>query len=94
MPGGDRMGSGSSSSGSTSSGSGAPAMPDNSSGGKVTDKIQANAVNYVSEVSYATNLTVVGEMIGVGILLTLVSSLAAVLFIMRYEPLKILSNRD
>ena len=50
--------------------------------------------NYISEVDSAMNLTVVLQMIGIGLLLTLVASAASVLFIMRYDPLKILSNRD
>ena len=53
-----------------------------------------NTGNYITQVSYSTNLNVIGQLILVGIALTLISSLAAVLFIMRYEPLKILSNRD
>ena len=54
----------------------------------------SDTTEYISKVSYSTNLTVILQLIGVGIALTLISSLAAVLFIMRYEPLKILSNRD
>lgn len=50
--------------------------------------------SYVASVTSATNMTVVVQMIGVGLLLTVISGLAAVTFIMRYEPLKILSNRD
>ncbi|MBO4468685.1 MAG: ABC transporter permease, partial [Clostridia bacterium] len=50
--------------------------------------------NYIASVKSATNVTVIFEMIGVGIILTLISSLAAMLFVMRYEPLKILNNRD
>ena len=34
------------------------------------------------------------KMLGVGLLLTLVASMASVSFIMRYDPLKILANRD
>ena len=52
------------------------------------------AANYITEVDSAMNLTVVFQMIGVGLLLTLVASAASVLFIMRYDPLKILANRD
>lgn len=52
------------------------------------------ARNYITEVNSAMNLTVVFQMLGVGLLLTLVASLASVLFIMRYDPLKILANRD
>ena len=32
--------------------------------------------------------------LGIGLLLTLVASMVSVLFIMRYDPLKILANRD
>ncbi len=52
------------------------------------------AVDYVAEVNSAMNFTVVLQMLGVGLLLTLVASAASVLFIMRYDPLKILANRD
>ncbi len=53
-------------------------------GGKMT--------NYVTEVSSATDFTVVLQLLGIGLGLTLLSSLAAVSSIMRYEPLKILSK--
>ncbi len=53
-----------------------------------------SAENYITEVNSAMNLTVVFQMLGVGLILTLVASLASVLFIMRYDPLKILANRD
>ena len=52
------------------------------------------AADYVTEIDSAMNLTVVFQMIGVGLLLTLAASAASVLFIMRYDPLKILANRD
>ena len=52
------------------------------------------AADYITEVNSAMNLTVVIQMIGVGLLLTLIASAASVLFIMRYDPLKILANRD
>ena len=52
------------------------------------------AANYITQVDSAMNLTVVVQMIGVGLLLTLIASAASVLFIMRYDPLKILANRD
>ena len=52
------------------------------------------AADYITEVNSAMNLTVVLQMIGVGLLLTLIASAASVLFIMRYDPLKILANRD
>ncbi len=33
-------------------------------------------------------------MLGIGVLLTLISGMVSILFVMRYEPLKILANRD
>ena len=50
--------------------------------------------NYVTEISSAMNFTVVLQMLGIAILLVLVSGMVAVMFVMRYEPLKILANRD
>ena len=52
------------------------------------------AADYITEVDSAMNLTVVFQMIGVGILLTIIAGAASVLFIMRYDPLRILANRD
>lgn len=49
---------------------------------------------YVTEISSAMNLTVVFQMLAIGILLTLVAGTVSMLFVMRYEPLKILANRD
>ena len=70
-------------------------LPDDIGGGKnpFGDMFEG-AANYITEVDSAMNLTVVFQMIGVGLLLTLVTSAVAVLFIMRYDPLKILANRD
>lgn len=53
-----------------------------------------NASNYISEINSAMNLTVVLQMFLIAVGLTLVAGGASVLFIMRYEPLKILANRD
>jgi len=70
-------------------------VPDNIGGGNNPfENMFGGAVDYVTEVNSAMNLTVVFQMLGVGLLLTLVASLASVLFIMRYDPLKILANRD
>ncbi len=52
------------------------------------------AADYVSEIDSAMNLTVVLQMLGIAILLTLAAGATSILFVMRYEPLKILSNRD
>lgn len=54
----------------------------------------AQNINYLSTINAVTNLRVVGELMGIGILLTILSSCAAATFVMRYEPLKILSNRS
>lgn len=51
-------------------------------------------VDYVDSVSSATNMTVVLQLVLVGLLLTVLSSAAAMITIMRYEPLKILSDRS
>ncbi len=53
-----------------------------------------NMTNYVTEVNSAMNLIVVLELLGIGLLLTLIAGGVSVLFVMRYDPLKILANRD
>lgn len=63
-------------------------------GNNIFGNLFGEASDYVSQVDSAMNLTVVWQMIGVGLLLTLIASAASVLFIMRYDPLKILANRD
>lgn len=69
-------------------------MPSDLSGGNPFENMFGSAADYITEVNSAMNLTVVLQMLGVGLLLTLVASMASVLFIMRYDPLKILANRD
>ena len=69
-------------------------MPDIGGGNNPISNMIGGAANYITEVDSAMNLNVVFQMIGVGLLLTIVSSAASVLFIMRYDPLKILANRD
>lgn len=72
-----------------------PDIPDNTGGrNNPFGNIFGSAANYITEVDSAMNLTVVFQMIGVGLFLTLVASAASILFIMRYDPLKILANRD
>lgn len=53
-----------------------------------------NISNYVTEINSAMNFTVVWQMLLIAVALTLVSGLASMLFVMRYEPLRILANRD
>ena len=50
--------------------------------------------NYLSEIDSAINITVILQLMGIAVLLTILSSAVATGFVMRYEPLKILSNRD
>ena len=69
-------------------------FPGNLGGNNPFGDMLNGAADYITEVDSAMNLTVVFQMIGVGLLLTLVASAASVLFIMRYDPLKILANRD
>ncbi|MBE6787713.1 MAG: ABC transporter permease [Ruminococcaceae bacterium] len=73
----------------------APTPPDkpNNFSGKM-DKMIGGAVDYITEVDSAMNLTVVFQMLLIGLGLTLVASGISVLFVMRYDPLKILANRD
>ncbi|HOU09219.1 MAG TPA: ABC transporter permease [Clostridiales bacterium] len=54
---------------------------------------RGRVVDYVSSVNASADMVVVAELMGIGVLLTILSSLAALVFILRYEPLKILSNR-
>lgn len=55
---------------------------------------QSGPVAYITSVSSATDLVVILELVGVGLVLTIISSLAAMITIMRYEPLQILSSRS
>lgn len=76
-------------------------IPSGSSGGGFGGKMSnffsnmgSNVTDYVTEIDSATNLTVVVQLMGVGILLTLVSSLFAIIVVLRYDPLKIMANRE
>lgn len=77
-------------------------VPDNAGGfggfgGKMGDffgNMGNSMTEYVTEIDSATNLTVVMQLMGVGILLTLISSLFAIIFVLRYDPLKIMANRE
>lgn len=69
--------------------------PEDSKGGMLNNIMGISNENaYVTEVSSAMNLTVLLQMIGICILLTIISGAVSILFVMRYEPLKILANRD
>ncbi len=79
-------------------------IPDNMQGGKQPDnlsignknisELKTQAVEYISEVSSATDFSVLLKLLGIGVALALAAGAASVIFIMRYDPLKILANRD
>lgn len=71
-----------------------PDIPSDIGGKGPFGNMLGGAADYISEVNSAMDLSVVLKMLGVGLLLTLIASAASVLFIMRYDPLKILANRD
>lgn len=50
-------------------------------------------VDYIDAINAVVNFSVLIQLIGIGILITLISSAAGVIFVLRYEPLKILSER-
>lgn len=52
------------------------------------------ATEYVTEINSAMNITVVLQLLAIAVLLTLIAGAASMLFIMSYDPLKILANRD
>ena len=74
-------------------GSGMPTPPGGGFGQMMGD-FGGKVNNYVASITSATDLNVILQMVLVGMGLTLISSAAAVTFVMRYEPLKILNNRD
>lgn len=68
-----------------------PEMPDNN---RFADIFGERMGSYITEVNSAMNFTVVLQMLGIAVLLTLAAGAVSMLFVMRYEPLKILANRD
>jgi len=59
----------------------------------VQGNFRAAVTDYVDTIEANTDLTVIGQMFAIGLALTLISSLAGIVFVMRYEPLKILAER-
>lgn len=51
-------------------------------------------ITYISSITQATDTTVLLQLLALGIALALAAGAGSVIFIMRYDPLKILSNRD
>lgn len=54
---------------------------------------QNSTVSYIDQIHAAINAKVLFQLFGIGLLLTLLSGCVAVVFIARYSPLKILSER-
>lgn len=77
----------------------APEIPNNTQGGFSNSNNPFNGFmgagqEYITEISSATDFTVILQMLGIAVILTIIAGAASMLFIMRYEPLRILSNRD
>ena len=99
MPGGDASGDVSDIPSGDSDTSDIPSdVPSNNGGGKgmgdFFNKMGTGVADYVTEIDSATNVTVLIQLMGVGILLTLISSMFAIIFVLRYDPLKIMANRE
>ena len=56
-------------------------------------KTSKSTVEYIDSINASVDINVIGELLGIGIILTICSSSVATIYILRYEPLKILSNR-
>lgn len=84
--------SGDSGSASADSSNGSSGQPDNAPGGMHGGFSQA--VDYVSTIDATVNLKVVGQLVLIGLGLTLISALVGIIFVMRYEPLQILADRS
>ena len=62
-------------------------------GGNASQGNNANNVDYVVELNTTTDFTVLLSLMGIALLLTLVASSVGMISVLRYEPLKILSER-
>lgn len=86
--------SSSSSSSSTTTSGGSTSQPQSSNSNSPGGAFKTNTTKYLSSINASVNLTVVGQLMLIGLGLTIVSSLVAVVFVMRYEPLQILAERS
>lgn len=75
-------------------GSNNASAPDDSGQPQNNDENTGTIGRYVSEINASVNLTVFLQLMGIAILLSLFASGAAVISVLHYDPLKILSNRD
>lgn len=81
---------------STDSQSSQPNQPNQPSApsGKGDARGFGKAVEYVSTINATVNFKIIGELVLIGIALTLISALVGVVAIIRYEPLQILADRS
>lgn len=104
VPGAPGQGGGPNGSSGSSDGSDRQAQSDSQSGqpdqkpnGQSAQRGQrglSKAVEYVSTVNATVNFKIIGELVLIGVALTLVSALVGVVAIVRYEPLQILADRS
>jgi putative ABC transport system permease protein len=71
----------------------APAAANAPSGAGMRIPGMSSVTDYVSDISATIDILVILQLMAIGVLLTIVSSCAAVTSVLRYEPLKILTNR-
>ncbi len=50
-------------------------------------------ISYVDQINAGVGTDILLELVGIGVALTIISSLAGVVFVLRYDPLEILANR-
>ena len=72
-----------------------PDMPmGGGNGGGMMQQFGESAVEYIDSITASTDLTVLLQLLGIGVLLSLIAGAVSVIFIMRYDPLRILADRD
>ncbi|MFT8703815.1 FtsX-like permease family protein [Bifidobacterium aquikefiricola] len=89
-PGSSTTGRSNSANGSGTGTSGRAAAPAQGTG----NPFRTRAVNYISSINTTVSISVVGQLLLIGLGLTLISALVGVIFVMRYEPLQILADRS
>ena len=67
---------------------------DPSSMGESFAQMRESTTEYMIDVQATVDWVVLAQLLGLGLLLSVASGLVSVIFIMRYDPLKILANRD
>jgi len=67
--------------------------PGGNRGGYMSGGNNGTEVDYVVELNTTTDFTVLLSLMGIALLLTLVASSVGMISVLRYEPLKILSER-